>query len=443
MHHPVRAALWVLAYLLIALAPLALSLIQLDPGRGFWVNLSVAAGFVGLSLMGLQFVIAARSVHVTGLFGPDVLLRVHRQITALIAVLIFAHPIILFVWDARFLALLNPFTSPPRAKFAVASVVLLSILIITSVWRRRLKIPYQTWQVLHSVLAVLVVVTGVAHVLLIGYYVSEPWERALWVVYSAVFIWIGLWVRVIRPLSRWRRRWRVVHVRPQPLGSHTVRLEPVSSDSYGRQGFSFSAGQYAWIQTGRNPFSINYHPFSFSSSAENPQSVEFTIKTEHGFTARVGELEPGAIVYLDGPWGQLTMDDNEGPGFVFIAAGVGVTPMLSMLTTMADRGDHRPCWLILGNRNESEVICSAEVNQLNERMANLTVVQTISQPGTNWNGRAGRISRELLDEVLPENRARMQYFMCAAGPVMDTAQSALVELGVPVARIHSERFAMA
>ena len=46
------------AYLLLAIAPLPLSLISLDPGRGFWVNLSVALGFCGLALMGLQFVLA-------------------------------------------------------------------------------------------------------------------------------------------------------------------------------------------------------------------------------------------------------------------------------------------------------------------------------------------------------------------------------------------------
>jgi hypothetical protein len=50
--------LWRLGYGVLALAPLALSLINLDPGRGFWVNLSVAAGFVVLSLLGLQFLLA-------------------------------------------------------------------------------------------------------------------------------------------------------------------------------------------------------------------------------------------------------------------------------------------------------------------------------------------------------------------------------------------------
>ena len=71
MRHPVRAAGWLTLYVLLAIAPLPLSLIDLDPGRGFWVNLSVALGFVALSLMGLQFVLAARFVRATTTFGID------------------------------------------------------------------------------------------------------------------------------------------------------------------------------------------------------------------------------------------------------------------------------------------------------------------------------------------------------------------------------------
>lgn len=74
-----RVVAWRLGYLTLALAPLALCLIDLDPGRGFWVNLSVAAGFVALSLLGLQFLLAARWPRATTPFGADVLLQFHRD----------------------------------------------------------------------------------------------------------------------------------------------------------------------------------------------------------------------------------------------------------------------------------------------------------------------------------------------------------------------------
>ncbi len=428
-------------YLLLAIAPLPLSLISLDPGRGFWVNLSVALGFVGLALMGLQFVLAARFVRATETFGIDIVLQVHRQMTVIITVCLFAHPIVLMFWDSRYLALLNVFTSPLRAKFAVGSIVFLLILIITSVWRQRLGLTYEVWQVLHATLAVLIVVTGLTHVLLIGYYVREPWERALWIAYSAAFIGIAVWVRGVRPLLRWRRRWTVAEVREQP-GGHTVSLRLLNPTAYGRQGFRFQPGQFAWINTGRLPFSMNYHPFSISSSAENTDRVEFTIKTERRWTARVHDLQPGETVYLDGPWGHFTLDRHEGPGFVFIGGGVGVTPLLSMISTLADRRDPRPCWAIIGNRQDDQMMGYAELLALAERLP-LTVIATASSPGESWTGHRGRVDQRLLDEVLPRDRQRLQYFLCGSNAMMDGVEQALAQLGIPGDHIHSERFAMA
>jgi len=247
---------WVAGYVLVAVAPLLLSLIQLDPGRGFWVNLSVSFGFVGLSLLGLQFALAARSVRVAQPTGVLPLLQFHREISYLVLVLILAHPIILVLYDSSFWSLFDVVHAPLRAQLAIASVLALLLLVATSVWRTRVRLSYHTWQVLHATLAVLIVATALAHVLLIGYYVDQPWERALWIVYSLAFVWISLWVRVVKPLQRWRRRWRVVEVREQPGDSLTIALELVHPDAYGPDGFQFEAGQFAWIMVGHSPFAL-------------------------------------------------------------------------------------------------------------------------------------------------------------------------------------------
>ena len=442
MRHPISASGWLVLYVVLIAAPLGLSLVNLDPGRGFWVNLSVGLGFVGLALMGLQFVLAARFARATEAFGFDVVLQAHRQMTVLITVCILAHPLVLFVWDSRYLQLLNVVEAPARAKFAVASVVLLLLLIATSMWRQAFRLGYRAWQLLHAALAVLIVVTGLTHVLLIGYYVREPWERAVWVAYSAAFVAVGIWVRVLRPLVRWQRRWRIVEVRDQPGHGHTLRLVLVNPAAYGQRGFDFEPGQFAWIHAGRSPFALAYHPFSISSSAEQRDAIEFTIKSERGFTAHIADLEVGDVVYLDGPWGHFTMQRHEGPGFVFLGGGIGITPLLSMLATLADRSDPRPCWVFVGNRHEDQIVGFVELEELAARM-NLTVVHSLSDAGPSWTGRRGRIDAAVLDEVLPPQRMRLQYFMCGSPPMMDAAEAALRHLSIPDPQVHSERFAMA
>jgi len=108
--------------------------------------------------------------------------------------------------------------------------------------------------------------------------------------------------------------------------------------SYGSKGFNFRAGQFAWILMFRTPFAITYHPFSFSSSAEQPDRIHFTIKAFGEFTHEVERLEPGEIVYLDGPYGSFSLEDDADAPLVLIGGGVGATPLASMLETLADRG---------------------------------------------------------------------------------------------------------
>src|SRR3712207_3930455 len=118
----------VLVYLAVTIAPLVLAWSGMEPGRGFLIDFSVALGFVGLSLMGLQFLVAARFQSVAAPFGIDVLLQYHRQIGYVSLLFILAHPLLLFVADTGYLALLDLTTAPLRAKMAVTSTVALVIM---------------------------------------------------------------------------------------------------------------------------------------------------------------------------------------------------------------------------------------------------------------------------------------------------------------------------
>jgi predicted ferric reductase len=171
----------------------------------------------------------------------------------------------------------------------------------------------------------------------------------------------------------------------------------------------------AWFTFGRSPFSLTSHPFSFSSSAEGDE-VEIAVKALGDFTSRVHELEPGTIVYVDGPHGVFSIDQDEGPGFGFIAGGVGVTGLLSMLRTMADRGDVRPAVLVYANGDWEGVAFREELERLESRM-NLTVVHVLQRPPANWPGESGYVTAELLSRLLPNQYRRFQFFIC--GPRTD------------------------
>ncbi|MBD0258491.1 MAG: immunoglobulin domain-containing protein, partial [Cytophagales bacterium] len=98
------------------------------------------------------------------------------------------------------------------------------------------------------------------------------------------------------------------------------------------------------------------------------ERVALSIKAAGDFTEKIGYLKPGATVYLDGPHGAFTIDRHNGPGFVFIGAGVGITPLMSTLRTMADRSDPRPCYLLFGNREWESVAFREEIEKLKDRL---------------------------------------------------------------------------
>ncbi|MCU1669029.1 MAG: oxidoreductase FAD/NAD(P)-binding domain protein [Blastococcus sp.] len=433
-----RAIGWLAMHLLVGVAPLALCFTEVMPGRGFVVNLSVALGFVALSVLGLQFALAARFSRTSAPFGIDAVLTYHRQISFLAVVAAFGHPALLFLAEAKYRALFDIVADPLRAKLAWLSIAALTLLMVTSIWRKALRLSYPVWHVLHSVLGVLIVLAALGHAFLVDYYLSEPLVRLVWAVYGAAFLWLAVWVRLVKPIRLWRRPWRVVELWPEPGQSVTVGLEP--AHRHGGQPFSFQAGQFAWLLPGRTPFTPTFHPFSMSSSAERSR-VEFTIKQVGGFTNSVRRLKVGDTVYVDGPHGSFTLERNPGMGFVFLAAGVGVTPFLSMLSTLADQGDQRPCWLVLGNRHEDQVTGVRQLARLKGRL-NLTVVHVISRPSEQWAGERGRIDAALLDRRLPRERRLLQYFICAREDMVTSVADALRSLDIPGDRIHSEQFGM-
>jgi len=92
-----RGGVWILGYLFFILVPLfALLLGSLPPTRDFWTEFSIAIGYAGLAMMGLQFGLTARFRYVTEPWGEDVIYHFHRQISLVAVALVVAHPLILF-----------------------------------------------------------------------------------------------------------------------------------------------------------------------------------------------------------------------------------------------------------------------------------------------------------------------------------------------------------
>ena len=125
---------------------------------------------------------------------------------------------------------------------------------------------------------------------------------------------------------------------------------------------------------------------------------------------------------------------------VLIAGGIGITPMMSMVRTLADQGDQRPVFLLYASRDWDSVTFREELEVLKGRV-DLTIVQVLANPPADWRGERGFITAEMFKRYLPTPYADHEYFICGPGVMMDAIEKALGELNVPMSKYHSERYA--
>jgi predicted ferric reductase len=433
--YSLRGAIWILVYLLFILAPLfALLAGSHPPTRDFWTEFSVALGYSGLAMMGLQFGLTARFRYVTEPWGEDVIYHFHRQISLIAVGSVVAHPVILVVVQPELLALSNMFEAPLSAHFALLSIFSVIALVVTALWRAALKIKYEAWHLIHVVLAVVAIIAGVVHMVGSSFYLVDPWKRTLWI--GLTIFWIGLllYVRIVKPLFMLRRPYIISEVRKERGDTMTLVMRP---DRH--PGFRFSPGQFGWLTLWGSPFKITAHPFSFSSSAADADGrVEMSIRNLGDFTSAIHKVPVGQRVYIDGPYGAFTIG-KPADMHVLIAGGVGVTPMMSMIRTLADQADKRPVVLLYGGQDWDSITFREELEALKARL-NLTIVYVLAKPPAGWTGEQGFINAEMFKRHLLPPYADHEYFICGPNVMMDAIEKALGEMNVPMSKYHSERY---
>jgi predicted ferric reductase len=426
-----RAYFWGGAYAALCIAPLVTLLLAPTPAKGsFWWEVGIGLGFAGLTMLVIQLVLTAR-------FRIDVIYYFHRYIAYVLLVIVFAHPLVLLAADSSLLRRFGPwFDSVPLLSGLGATVGLL-VIVASSVWRRRLRSPYGVWRPLHLALALSTVALAFAHMHSIGYYSAAPGVRGLWAAIGASVAAVVLVVRVIRPALLLRRPYRVAHVQPEAGDAWTVTLTPE-----GHSGMAFQPGQFAWVSLGQSPFALQEHPFSIASRPNADGSLAFTIKALGDFTATIGALRPGVRAFVDGPYGAFAADRYPAAvGYVFIAGGIGVAPILSMLEALAERGDTRRHILLTAHSRWDRIPCRDRLASLRDRL-DLDLVFVLEEPHVSWTGERGRITAELLKRHLPAARRQYEYFLCGPRPMTDVLEHALHAFGIPLARIHTELFGM-
>ncbi|MFZ0160265.1 MAG: ferredoxin reductase family protein [Kineosporiaceae bacterium] len=436
--------LWAATFVALVLVPLAVASGAGEQRRpwssgGIVIELSMTTGLLGLSTLAATVVLPSRVRSLTEAFGIEQVLRSHRWLALIATSLVAVHVLLVVADRPASMALLDPLTAPPRARAGLTALVALILLCYLSLRRRQLNTRYEIWRWIHCMLAMAALVGTFLHVFWLNHLMRNAAERTVFLVILVCVgaVMINRWIR--RPLASLRNAYLVKEVRTETPSVSTVVLRPAGRR---RRVLSYRPGQVAWLRLD-SPFGpLQANPFTIASGIDHPGELEFTIRNAGDFTASMGSVRPGRTVYVDGPYGSFNDDHIGAPCLLLIAAGVGITPMMSMLRSHAARRDPRRHCLVIGARTPSELLFRTELERLGA-VLDLDVVEVVSQPPRPWTGTTGRIDEELLGEVLTEfGLADPHVFICGPGPMMGDTKEALTRLGVPVQNQHTEQFGL-
>lgn len=381
----------------------------------------------------VQLILIGRITFIERAFGFDGLNRMHRVLGYSMVALLLAHPLLLSVGyglvteralPTAFVGLVTGFEEVFQA--LLGTLLLLGVVALSIPWVRR-RLHYESWHAVHLATYIAIWLSFSHQTESGGDFVN----RSLffyWYILNGGAIGLYFLYRFLRPIALWWRHRFVV--------DHVVRESPDAWSVYitGKdlERFVFRGGQFATIHIlARGLWSG--HPFSFSQEYTGTM-LRFTVKELGDATRSIGALVPGTSVLIDGPLGVFTSDRAHSSSVALIAGGIGITPIRAMVGEVGMRS--ADVVVLYAARSQEH---TALISEVRARVPRTHVFLSEHEGVLPAGAELGRIDAASIRRLIPDIASR-DVFLCGPIPMMDATTAALRELGVPAARIYSERF---
>jgi predicted ferric reductase len=387
---------------------------------------------IGFVFVFFQFVFSSRIKWIERGIGLDKIMAIHRTTGIIGLVLVLIHPVPILLSDI--VQGLIPVINLQKLVGAT-TLTLIVVAAGSALLYRRLRMKYETWKTLHWANYVALPI-GLAHSLIWGSDLVYGPLRGFWFALAASYVAIvgyKLWNR-----GRVRRNpYPVTAVTQETHDTWSVHLD--SRPLSGKKPFDYKPGQFSIVRLIRRGHVSEPHPFTLSSSPSR-EGLSVSVKSVGDFTSTIKDTTTDDRAYIDAPYGVFSFLNRDAPNLVFIAGGIGITPFMSMLRYMRDKGLERNVFLIWGNKTERDIAFRDELDEMATRMPSLRIVHVMSSQ-EDWPGEKGYVNAPLLQKYIGgvENP---QVFLCGPPVMMAKIIRTLRDLGVPRQRIHFERFAL-
>lgn len=207
--------------------------------------------------------------------------------------------------------------------------------------------------------------------------------------------------------------------------------------------FSFQPGQFITLDLEIDGRRVQ-RCYTISSPPTRPHLLTITVKRVPG-----GEVSNwlhdnvtnGTQLQVKAPLGGFTLRAPTAPKYLFLSAGSGITPMMSMTRTLFDLGSMADIVFIHSARTPTDIIFRHELESVARVMPNLQVTHICENDHENERvmGLKGRLSTGMLMTLVPDYRERMIY-TCGPAPYMASVRDMLHELGADLRLYREESF---
>lgn len=180
--------------------------------------------------------------------------------------------------------------------------------------------------------------------------------------------------------------------------THDVKRYIVSKPD----NYTFEPGQATEVFIDKPGLRDDKRPFTFTSRP-NDRILEFTIKSYHdhnGVTHALWDLKPGDSLYVDEAFGAIKY---QGPG-LFIAAGAGITPFLSIVRDLWAKGELHKSHLLYSNKTKADIISEHELTHYFTQQDNGILMTLTRKSAIGYI--SGRITEAILKEYCPHPSGR-------------------------------------
>jgi ferredoxin-NADP reductase len=205
----------------------------------------------------------------------------------------------------------------------------------------------------------------------------------------------------------------------------------------------YRPGSYFWVELPNrgddDERGLRRHISLVTSPTERGVVGLCTRLRDSAFKRTLRELEVGDEVEVEEPKGSFLLPEDTEAEYVFVAGGIGITVFRSMLRFIADKGLPYRVTLVYSNRDRESAAFLDELEELEQRIAGLRVVLTMTDE-PEWEGETRHLDADVLDDVLGGLDGKM--FLVAGPPAMaEAVADSLRAAGVPEDRVLADKFA--